>query len=248
MCLLNRIERFSRTVKLIGEEAFKRLESSKVAVFGIGGVGSYVVEALARAGVGEFLLIDGDYIVESNINRQIHALESSLGKSKVETMKARALDINPNAKVQTMHAYFPFEMNWDSGYDYVIDAVDDVSAKIEIIINSKSRGIPVISSMGAGNKLHPEMFRIADIYDTKVCPLARVMRRELRARGIEDVKVVYSEETPVEVQKALGNGMSDCFEKNAPGSLGKEAPGSVSFVPAAAGLIIAGEVIRTLCK
>ncbi|MCL2163413.1 MAG: tRNA threonylcarbamoyladenosine dehydratase [Oscillospiraceae bacterium] len=180
---------------LVGAESLKRLEGSKVAVFGIGGVGSFAVEALARSAVGRFLLVDGDVVTESNINRQIHSMSSTLGRPKAEVMKERIADINPNAVVLTVNEYYPCDIEWD--FDYVIDAVDTVSAKIDIVINAKHKGIPVISSMGAGNKLHPEMFRIADIFETRVCPLARVMRRELRARGVKDLKVVYSEESPV---------------------------------------------------
>jgi tRNA A37 threonylcarbamoyladenosine dehydratase len=225
----------ARTVKLIGQRAYETLRGARVAVFGVGGVGSFAAEALARAGVGEMLLVDGDCVAMSNINRQIHSLMSTLGLPKAEVMKARIEDINPYARVTAVNQFYPCECGIEWDFDYVIDAVDDVAAKVGIVLKCKERGVPVISSMGAGNKLHPEMFKIADIYETKVCPLARVMRRELKARNIKDLRVVYSEEPPV------SGGYSE-----EPTVARRGLPGSISFVPSAAGLIIAGEVVRNI--
>jgi len=232
-------EQFSRTGLLLGEEAIENLQGSRVAVFGVGGVGGYVVEALARSGVGEFDLIDKDDVSVSNINRQIIATQSSVGKLKVDVMKERILDINPDAKVNVYPCFFLPE-NADefdfTKYDYVVDAVDTVTAKLEIIMRCKADNVPVISSMGAGNKLDASAFRVADIYKTKVCPLAKVMRRELKKRGVDKLKVVYSEEEAMKPRVS---------EEEIP--TGKHAiPGSVAFVPSVAGLIIAGEVIKDL--
>lgn len=221
---------FERTELVLGEDAVKILNNSHVAVFGIGGVGGHVVEALVRAGIGSIDIIDKDTVSESNINRQIIALHSTIGKPKVSVMKERILDINPNEKVQNFELFFTPETSamFDfSKYDYVVDAVDTVTAKIELALKAQEAGTPIISSMGTGNKLDPMRFEVADIYDTSVCPLARVMRRELRARGVENLKVVYSKEEP---------------------AVHSTPPGSVSFVPSAAGLIIAGEVIKDLLK
>ncbi len=219
----------SRTESLLGEQNIKRLSQAHVCVFGLGGVGSYVVEALARAGVGRLTLVDGDVVDESNINRQLIALPSTVGQKKCELAKNRALAINPDIKASALDIfYLPENADCvDFDFDYVVDAVDTVSAKIEIIKRAKDKGIPVISSMGTGNKLDPTAFKVADIEKTKVCPLARVLRRELKARGIEGVKVVYSEEEPVKKDRT---------------------PASVSFVPSVAGLIIAGEVIKDLTE
>ena len=227
------MQEFSRTAMLIGEEALQKLASSRVAIFGVGGVGSYVLEALARSGVGEFDLIDNDTVNITNINRQIIATHDTMGRSKVDVAKERVLSINPNAIVNT-HKVFYLPENADefdfSKYDYVVDAVDTVTAKIDIIVKAKENNIPVISSMGTGNKLDPTQFMIADIYKTTVCPLARVMRRELKKRGVESLKVLYSKEDP-----------------KTPG--GEERiPSSIAFVPSVAGLIIAGEVIKDLIK
>ena len=227
-------ERFVRTEMLIGKQGVKKLAYSKIAVFGIGGVGSYVVEALARSGVGAFTLIDADIICESNINRQLHALSSTLGCPKVEVMAGRIQEINPSAEVCAKQIFYlggGGGLDWD--YDYVIDAIDTITAKISIISESKKRGIPMISSMGTGNKLNPAMLRVCDISETSVCPLARVMRRELNKRGISGVKVVYSQENPVACVK------HDNKDK-------KPVIGSVSFVPSVAGLMIAAEVVRDL--
>ena len=221
-------DRFSRTKNLIGAEAVEGLSNASVAIFGIGGVGGFVTEALARSGIGHFLLVDSDTVDITNINRQIVALDSTVGKSKVRVMKSRILDINPDADVEIRECFYLPE-NADefdfSKYDYIVDAVDTVTAKINIISKAKECGVPVISAMGAGNKLDPTAFKVADISKTKVCPLAKVMRYELKKRGIKDVKVVYSEENPV---------------------LKLQIPASISFVPSVAGLIMAGEVIKDL--
>lgn len=228
-------EQFERTALLMGEEGVERLNASRVAVFGVGGVGGFAVEALARAGVGALDLFDHDTVALSNLNRQIIATHETVGRLKVEVMKERILSINPEAKV-TLHPVFFLPENRDafdfSVYDYVIDAIDTVSGKLSIIEKAKEAGVPVISAMGAGNKLDPTKFLVTDISKTKVCPLAKVMRRELKKRNITDVKVVYSEEEPVNTGK---------FGEN-----GKPLPGSCSFVPSVAGLILAGEVIKDL--
>ena len=228
----------SRTALLLGEEGVHRLEKSRVAVFGIGGVGGYVAEALARSGVGSLDLIDKDDVSLSNINRQILALHSTVGRLKVDVMKERILDINPEAQVHTYPCFFLPDTAGDfdfSQYDYVVDAVDTVSAKIALILKAKEAGVPVISSMGAGNKLDPSRFEVADIYETSVCPLARVMRRELKKRGVDRLKVVYSREEarmPLEIRKDKESG--------------KITPGSLAFVPSAAGLLLAAEVVMDL--
>lgn len=227
------VHRFSRTELLIGKDGLEVLDSAKVAVFGVGGVGSFAVEALARAGVGGLVLIDHDDVCVTNINRQIHALESTVGRPKVEVLRERVLDINPDARVEAVKRLYcaqnAEELLSDS-YDYVVDAIDMVSSKLNLIARCDSLNIPIISSMGAGNKLDPTLFRVADIYETSVCPLARVMRKELRSRGIDTLKVVYSTESPL-VQKGLQN---------------VKYTGSISFVPSVVGLIIAGEVVKDL--
>lgn len=231
---------FSRTQLLLGEEAMKKLKKSRVAVFGIGGVGGYVCEALVRSGVGAFDLIDSDKISLSNLNRQIIATRKTIGRYKTDVMKERMLEINPDAEIELHPCFFLPEnaAGFDfSSYDYVVDAVDTVTAKIGIILQAKENNVPVISSMGAGNKLDPGKFRVADLYDTKVCPLARVMRRELKRRGVQDLKVVYSEEPPIRPAEA------ECEEKE---RLRRSVPGSVAFVPSVAGLMIAGEIVRDL--
>ena len=232
-------ERFIRTERLLGSEAMEKLKKSRVAVFGIGGVGGYVCEALARSGVGALDLIDSDRVSESNINRQIIATEETVGKHKTEVMAERIRSIHPEAEVRTCDCFFLPENAEEfpfADYDYVVDAVDTVTAKIALILKAQEYGIPVISSMGTGNKLDPSRFRVADIYETKVCPLAKVMRRELRRRGVEHLKVVYSEEEPRRPLEEL----------SVPGGRKKDVPGSVAFVPPVAGLIIAGEVVRDL--
>lgn len=227
---------FSRTALLLGEESISRLSKARVAVFGVGGVGGYVCEALARSGVGSFVIVDDDVVSESNINRQIIALHSTIGMPKVDVMKARILDINPAAEVDARRCFFlPANAdNFDfSEYDYVVDCVDTVAAKISIIMKAKEAGVPVISAMGAGNKLDPTRFRVADIFDTDVCPLARVIRKEMRKRGVDSLKVVYSQEKPVEYRAS---------------SEEEGVPGSTAFVPSVAGLVIAGEVVRDLSR
>lgn len=229
------MSQFERTELLLGIDSVEKLKKAKVAIFGIGGVGSYVVEALARCGVGSFDLIDKDVVSESNINRQIIALHSTVGIPKVEVAKNRILDINPKAIVNIFQTFFlpENEKEFDfSQYDYVVDAVDTVSAKIEIIRKAKEANVPVISCMGTGNKLNPLEFKIADISKTSVCPLARVMRKELAKRGIQNVKCLYSTENPHVNSQEKENG--------------KPIPASISYVPSVAGLVIAGEVIRDL--
>lgn len=233
-------ELFSRTELLLGREALERLQRSNVAVFGVGGVGGHVVEALARSGVGSFELIDNDVVSPSNINRQIIATWQTVGQYKVDVMRERILSINPRAKVNVRRCFYLPEMaeKFDFGaYSYVVDAVDTITAKIDIIMRAKEAGTPVISSMGAGNKLDPAKFQVADIYQTSICPLARVMRRELRKRGVERLKVVYSTEEAISPRMPTE-------DAGAKGSAG--VPGSVAFVPAVAGLIMAGEVIKDL--
>ena len=234
-------EQFVRTALLLGEEGVERLRRAKVAVFGIGGVGGFAVEALARAGVGTFLLVDSDRISASNINRQIIADWNAVGRYKTDAMRERIAAINPEAKVETRECFFlpenagAFDF---TAYDYIVDAVDTVSAKIELIVRAKAAGAAVISCMGAGNKLDPTRFEVADIYETSVCPLARVMRRELKKRGIVGCKVDYSREEAISPLPGL------LSEEESGGR--RSVPGSVSFVPSVAGLIVAGEVIRDL--
>lgn len=233
-------EQFSRTELLIGEASVEKLNKSHVAVFGVGGVGGYVCEALVRSGIGAFDLVDSDTVAESNLNRQIIALHSTVDKYKVDVMKERMLDINPVVKVN-VHRCFYLPENADdfdfSQYDYIVDAVDTVTAKIEIIMRAKALGIPVISAMGAGNKLDPSKFKVADIYDTKVCPLCRVMRREMKKRNVESLKVVYSEEEPIKNENMKNTDTE---------SSRRSTPGSTAFTPAACGLVIASEVVRDL--
>lgn len=234
-------ERFSRTELIFGEDSTKKLSSSRVAVFGVGGVGGYVVEALARSGVGTLDIIDSDTVAVSNINRQIIALSSTVGKYKVDVMKERILDINPSAKVNVHRTFFLPETadEFDfSHYDYVVDAIDTVKGKIELAVRCDALGVPEISAMGAGNKTDPTMFEVADISKTSVCPLARVMRTELRRRGVNHLKVVYSKEIPAEP--------SETDEEIPSGSSRRAIPGSCAFVPPVMGLIIAGEVVKDL--
>lgn len=227
---------FCRTKYLIGEEGLEKLKNAKVAVFGVGGVGSYVVEALARAGVGNLVLIDKDHVSISNINRQLVATHETIGKLKVDVAKERILSINPEAKVETFAEFFmPGNTSiLDNSITYIVDAIDTVTAKIELVMQAKKLGIPIISSMGTGNKLNPCLFEVTDIYKTQVCPLAKVMRKELKQRGIKHLKVLYSKEEP--------------RKSGVIGENGKAVPGSISFVPSVAGLIIAGEVIKDLLK
>lgn len=237
---------FSRTELLIGQAALEKLQNSRVAIFGVGGVGGYVCEALVRSGVGHFDLIDNDTVSLTNINRQIIALHSTIGKLKVDVMKERMLDINPDVDV-LVHPCFYLPETADqfdfSNYDYVVDAIDTVTGKIEIIVQADAHQVPVISSMGAGNKLNPAMMEVSDIYKTSVCPLARVMRRELKKRDIKHCKVVYSKEKAIQPSQAsLEKYVADSEENFTK----KSIPGSTAFVPSVAGLILASEVIKDL--
>lgn len=228
---------FSRTARMLGEPALQTLSVSRVAIFGLGGVGGYAAEALVRSGVGRFDLIDHDKVDITNLNRQIIATHETIGREKTEVMKERMLSINPDADI-TVHACFFLPENADdfdfTEYDYIVDAIDTVTAKIELVVRAGASGVPIISCMGTGNKLNPAMLEVTDIYKTSVCPLARVMRRELKKRGIEKLKVVYSGEEPIKVP-----------EGPQPGS---RIPGSTAFVPPAAGLLMASEVIKDLMK
>ena len=237
---------FSRTELLIGQAALEKLQNSRIAIFGVGGVGGYVCEALVRSGVGHFDLIDNDTVSLTNINRQIIALHSTIGKLKVDVMKERMLDINPDVDV-LVHPCFYLPETADqfdfSNYDYVVDAIDTVTGKIEIIVQADAHQVPVISSMGAGNKLNPAMMEVSDIYKTSVCPLARVMRRELKKRHIKHCKVVYSKEKAIQPSQAsLEKYVADSEENFTK----KSIPGSTAFVPSVAGLILASEVIKDL--
>lgn len=241
-------DQFSRTELLLGKPAMERLAGCRVAVFGIGGVGGYVCEALARSGVGALDLIDDDKVCLSNINRQIIATNKTVGQYKTDVMKERILDINPDAKVNTYRCFFLPENASDfpfDKYDYVVDAIDTVTAKIELVMQCQNSGVPIISSMGAGNKLDPTKFRVADIYKTQMDPLAKVMRRELKKRGVKKLKVVYSEEEPVVPDADLAENQVDAGTARQ-GSKRRSTPGSTAFVPSVAGLIIAGEVIKDL--
>ena len=249
------LNQFSRTQLLLGEDAMEKLLDAKVAVFGIGGVGGYVVEALVRSGIRFFVLVDDDKVCLTNLNRQIIATRKTVGKYKVEVMKDRILEINPDAQVET-HQCFYLPENADDfdfrDYDYVVDAVDTVTAKLELIMRAKEAGVPVISCMGAGNKLDPTKFQVADIYKTTMCPLAKVMRRELKKRGVKKLKVVYSTEKPTRPLEDMSiSCRTNCICP--PGAKHKcterrDIPGSVAFVPSVAGLIIAGEVIKDLAR
>lgn len=231
-------EQFLRTQALIGEDALEKLSRCRVAVFGIGGVGSYAVEALSRSGIGELDLIDNDTVNVTNINRQLIATHDTLNMYKTDVAKERVMQINPDARVNVFRTFYLPENSSEfdfKKYDYVIDAVDTVTAKIEIIVNAKRAGVPVISSMGTGNKLDPTRFEVEDIYNTSVCPLAKVMRHELKKRNIESLKVVYSKEEPIK-QIVKDEGIK------------RNTPASIAFVPSVAGLILAGEVIKDLIK
>lgn len=222
---------FSRTERLIGEDALRKLQNSNIIIFGLGGVGSYTAEALARSGIGKMTVVDKDTVDITNINRQLYALRSTVGKPKAEVAKARILDINPECEITAIQKMYLPENSEDfnlSQYDYIIDAIDNVTAKIDLAVKAEQLGIPIISSMGTGNKLDPTAFKVSDIYKTSVCPLCRVMRTQLKKRGVKKLKVVYSEEMP----------KTD----------GERTPASISFVPPAAGLIIAGEVIRDITE
>ena len=239
-------DQYSRTRLLLGQDGLKKLRDSHVALFGLGGVGGYTAEALARAGIGAIDLIDDDTINETNLNRQLLALHSTIGLSKTAVAKARILDIDPTINVRTFETFYLPETadQFDfSQYDYVIDAIDTVTGKLQLIAQAKHAGVPVISCMGTGNKLDPTGFRVADISKTSGCALARIMRKECGKRGLKNVKVVYSKELPMDPQ-------TDCedVEPQREGSSRRSTPGSVSFVPAVAGLIMAGEVIKDLCQ
>lgn len=249
------LNQFSRTQLLIGEAAINKLQKSRVAVFGIGGVGGYVCEALVRSGVGAFDLVDDDKVCLTNLNRQIIATRKTVGKYKADVMKERMLDINPDVDVRIHRCFFLPENADDfpfDEYDYVVDAVDTVTAKIELILRAKAHNVPIISAMGAGNKLDPSRFKIADIYQTSVCPLARVMRRELKKRHVKNLKVVYSDEQPIRPLEDMSiscrtgcicppGAQHKCTER-------RDIPGSTAFVPAVAGLMIAGEIVKDLSK
>lgn len=244
---------FSRTEMLIGTENLNKLKNSKVAIFGIGGVGTFVVEGLARSGVGSFVLVDDDDICLTNINRQIHATRKTVGKSKVEVMKERVMEINPNAEVEVFKELY----NTDSAekmlspdYSYVVDAIDMVSSKLDLVQRCYNMGVPIISSMGAGNKLNPTMLEVEDIFNTSVCPLARVMRTELRKRKIPKLKVVYSKEKPLTPLELEGDCKTNCICPNKDRTCveRRQIPGSVSFVPSVAGLIIASEVVKDIIR
>ena len=229
---------FTRTEMLLGTENMEKLKNAHIAVFGLGGVGGHTVEALARSGIGHFTLFDSDMVAESNLNRQIIATVETIGKQKTEAMKNRILSINPSAKIIT-HDIFYLPENADkfdlSEYSYIVDAIDTVSAKLELVVRAQNLSVPIISSMGTGNKLDPTQLKVCDIYQTSGCPLARVMRRELKCRGVKKLKVVFSEETPI---KPL-------FSENPDAK--KQSPGSPAVVPSVAGLIIASEVIKDIC-
>ena len=227
---------FLRTELLIGKEKIEKLKNSKVAIFGLGGVGSYVLEACVRAGIGNLVLVDKDEVDITNLNRQIIATRKTIGKPKVEVAKERILEINPEANVEIYQEFFMPETKGilDESIDYIVDAVDTVTAKIELVVRANKLNIPIISSMGTGNKLDPTKFEVADIYKTSVCPLAKVMRKELKTRGIKKLKVVYSKEEPI--------------KRQANNEVRKQVPASISFVPSVAGLIIAGEVIKDILE
>ncbi|MCI8309668.1 MAG: tRNA threonylcarbamoyladenosine dehydratase [Clostridia bacterium] len=241
------LEQFSREELIIGRENIEKLNKSKVAIFGIGGVGSFVIEGLVRAGIGKFILVDDDEICLSNLNRQIIATRKTIGKSKVEVAKSRILEINPDAEVEIHKEFFmPDSKNFfDNSISYVVDSIDTVTAKIELVVRAKKLNIPIISCMGTGNKLDPTKFEITDIFKTTVCPLAKVMRKELRARNIDNLKVLYSKEEPIKSIQVAEN----CNEQiNNISNEKLKVPGSISFVPSVAGLIIAGEVVKDLIK
>lgn len=236
---------FSRTQMLLGKEAMDKIYKSKVAIFGVGGVGSYVVEALARTGVGNFLIVDNDIISSSNINRQIIATVDTIGLPKTDIAKKRILSINPNANIETKQIFFlPENSNTMdlTNCDYIVDAIDTVTAKIQLALIANQKNIKIISSLGTGNKLDPTKFEVDDIYNTSICPLAKVMRKELKKRGIKQLKVVYSKETPISPKQEF------CILENSLNNIKRATPGSIAFIPSIAGLIIASEVIKELIK
>ena len=249
------LNQFSRTELLIGKEAIEKLNNATVAVFGIGGVGSFVVEGLVRAGVGHFILVDDDKICLTNLNRQIIATRKTIGKYKVDVMKERILEINPNATVETYQEFFMPDSKVEilnKDLSYVADCIDTVTAKIELVERCSELNIPIISAMGTGNKLDPSRFEITDIYKTSICPLAKVMRKELRKRNIDSLKVVYTKEEPIKPDESLGcSCKTNCICP--PGTKRKctqrnQVPGSISFVPSVAGLMVAGEIIKDIIK
>ncbi len=249
------LNQFSRTELLIGKEGIEKLNKSKVAIFGIGGVGSFVAEGLVRAGIENFILVDDDKVCLTNLNRQIEATRKTIGKYKVDVMKERILEINPEATVETFKEFYMPNSEKsiiDESVDYIIDAVDTVTAKIELVMQANKLNIPIISAMGSGNKLDPTKFEVTDIYKTSVCPLAKVMRKELKARGIKKLKVVYSKEDPIKPYDNIQNSCkTNCICP--PGTKRKctirnQIPGSISFVPSVVGLIIAGEVVKDIIK
>jgi tRNA A37 threonylcarbamoyladenosine dehydratase len=234
--------KFDRTKRLLGADAMNKLKNSHVAVFGIGGVGGHAADALVRSGIGEITIVDSDDVAESNINRQLIATTKTIGRKKVAVMEEHLLEINPEVKIHAYDCFFlPETQNQFDflQYDYVIDAVDTVTAKLALVEACKEAGVPIVSSMGAGNKLDPTAFEVTDIYKTSVCPLAKVMRKELKARGIKKLKVVYSKEVPLEPIEEEGFVSDEKRSRRA-------TPGSVAFVPSVAGLILAGEVIKDL--
>lgn len=249
------VNQFSRTELLVGEDGIKKLNKAKVAIFGIGGVGSFVVEGLVRAGVGHLILVDDDKISLTNLNRQIHATRKTIGKYKVDVMKDRILEINPNTEVEIYKEFYMPDSNTEilnNSVDYIVDAIDTVTGKIELVMNANKLNIPIISAMGSGNKLDPTKFEVTDIYKTSVCPLAKVMRKELRARGIKKLKVVYSKEEPLkpykEIENICKNDSSASSDVERKGKKKNQIPGSVSFVPSVVGMIIAGEVVKDILK
>lgn len=244
---------FSRTEMLIGTAAMEKLATSHVMVFGIGGVGSFTVEALVRAGVGKLTLVDDDCVCLTNINRQLHATTKTIGRSKVEVMKERAMDINPRMKVTTIQKFYlpeNAEEFFAEKCDYIVDAIDTVTAKIDLVIRAQAKGTPIICCMGAGNKMDPTRFEVADLFKTSVCPLAKVLRYELRTRGVKALKVVYSREKPLESKDEPDSGCrANCVcpaGSKRTCTIRRQIPGSISFVPSVAGLILAGEVIKDL--
>lgn len=242
------LEQFSRTELLIGEEGIEKLNNAKVAIFGLGGVGSFVLEGLVRAGVQNFILVDNDEIYLSNLNRQLLATHKTIGITKVQAAKERILDINPNANVEIYQEFFMPDTKGilDNSVSYIVDAIDTVTAKIELVMRAEKLNIPIISSMGTGNKLDPTKFEVTDIYKTTVCPLAKVMRKELKSRGIKKLKVLFSKEEPIkstQLAELTNNKISDSDKKTK-----KQVPASISFVPSVAGLIIAGEVVKDIIK
>ncbi|HEY3424876.1 MAG TPA: tRNA threonylcarbamoyladenosine dehydratase [Negativicutes bacterium] len=247
------LHEFSRTELLIGAAALEKLGQSKVAIFGIGGVGTYVVEGLVRSGVGKFVLVDDDCICLTNINRQLHATRKTVGKPKVEVMRDRILEINPQAEVAIFQEFYMPDTAArliSDDYNYIVDAIDTVTGKLDLIMRAKEKNIPIISCMGAGNKLDPTKFEVADIFNTSVCPLAKVMRQELRKRGVTSLKVIYSKEQPI---KPIETEQSSCSQgcicpagTTRKCTIRHQIPGSIAFVPSVAGLIIAGEVVKDI--